>query len=240
MSECKGRFIKELESAEVWATHITSTTKSHHYGVTSQAELVLNSSFSDIIITSYSAVIMKGLKRGRPGPGLWSRWADQWRASWPGPGCLQSWPLTRHSFGVSVGFRDNSVSSSGIFICHIMFHFRWLFDLPERANWFIWPTQGPVFTQCAVYSNSPGPAHSDLVTGCCQSRGESQTVMLSCHHGIMTTWQRHDQHVMAVMDQRLDLIVSKSVGYWQGSDESMLPKISLQWARASEHDNPVI
>ena len=89
----------------------------------------------------HTAVITKGLRRGSPGPGPVIMSIIIWPMAGPllRPGCLKSWPLDHTHNTRSVEFRDNSVSS-GIFICHIMFQFRRLFDLSERANWFIWPT----------------------------------------------------------------------------------------------------
>ena len=157
-----------------------------------EPELVLNSSFSDEadIITSYCSHY-EGIEAREAGTRacdyVHNYLTNGWALCSTGPGVSRVSTVTTHNTGASVECRDNS-GGSGIFICHIMFQLRWLFDLPERANWFIWPTplSGAVFTQCAVYSNSPDPAHCDSVTGCCQSRGGSQTVMSACHNDNMT------------------------------------------------------
>lgn len=169
----------------------------------------------------HTAVITKGLRRGRPGPGpvimsiiIWPMAGAPVQCA----GCLKSWPLELTLTTQGVSSSGTTQSAAGYLFVILCFNLDDCLICPsERIDLFdpLHSAQRrPVFTQCAQCSISPGPAqaHCDLVTGCCQSRGGSQTVMLSCQLVIMTTWQRHDQHVMAVMDQRLDLIVSKSVG----------------------------
>ena len=116
--------------------------------------------------------------------------------SWPmaGPGCLKScWPLTMNSSGVSVGFRDNcSVGSSGIFICHIMFQFRWdcLICPSERVDWFIWPTRGPCLpnVQCVQWQPGPGSSRwlSHWILSVQRRVSDCHVVMSSCHNDNMT------------------------------------------------------
>ena len=145
----------------------------------------------------HTAVITKGLRRGRPGPGPVIMSIIIWPMAGPCAVCRVSQELTTraHTHNTrSVEFRDNSVSS-GIFICHIMFQFRWLFDLPERANWFIWPTplssaQTGVYPMCSV-QYQPGPGSGSLWLGHWMLSVERRVsdchvVMSACHNDNMT------------------------------------------------------